>query len=220
MGRVLSLIPGPVRRLAVLGAHCDDVAIGAGGTLLDLCRRMPGVRVEALVLTGGGTGREAEERAALGKFCPGAELNVRVLELPDGWVTGHWAAAKEAVEDLRAVIDPDLVIGPAKCDAHADHRTLAGIVPSAFRDHLTLGYEIVKWEGDLGQPSAYYPLTGDLVREKSDLLHEHYPSQAAKPWFDGETFLGLARVRGVQCRARYAEAFYVDKVVIGAPPRD
>ncbi|MGH3951376.1 MAG: PIG-L family deacetylase, partial [Pseudonocardiaceae bacterium] len=51
-----------IRSVAALGAHCDDIAIGAGGTLLTVCSARPGVRVDALVLSGGGSEREDEER--------------------------------------------------------------------------------------------------------------------------------------------------------------
>ena len=68
---MLSLLPERLDRMLLLGAHCDDIAIGAGGALLELCRSHPGVAVTALVLTGGGSLREEEERAALAAFCPG-----------------------------------------------------------------------------------------------------------------------------------------------------
>jgi len=35
---------------------------------------------------------------------------------------------------------------------------------------------------------------------------------------DAEAFTGLARIRGVQCQVRYAEAFHLDKLVIAAGP--
>ncbi|AHI01788.1 PIG-L deacetylase family protein [Kutzneria albida] len=208
------LRPGPVRSVAVLGAHCDDIAIGAGGTLLRISTANPGLTVHALVLTGGGTARATEEWAALTAFCPEAKVELTVLDLPDGRIPANWAAAKQAVEDLRTRIDPDVVFAPSAGDAHQDHRVLAELVPTAFRDHLVLGYEILKWDGDLGQPTCYLPLTEELARRKVALLHEHYPSQAARDWFDDEAFLGLARLRGVQCRSRYAEAFFVDKFVL------
>ena len=74
---MLSLLPERLDRLVLLGAHCDDIAIGAGGSLLELCRAYPGLSVAALVLTGGGSLREEEERAALAAFCPGARLRDR-----------------------------------------------------------------------------------------------------------------------------------------------
>jgi LmbE family N-acetylglucosaminyl deacetylase len=200
--------------VAALGAHCDDIAIGAGATLLFMCSANPGLRVDALVLSGGGTEREDEERAALAALCPGANLRINVLKIPDGRLPARWDEVKAAVEDLRAQCSPDLLLAPNRFDAHQDHRGLAELVPTAFRDHLVLGYEIVKWDGDLGRPSAYQPLETTALEAKVDLLLEHYPSQRYRPWYDREAFLGLARIRGIECGARYAEAYYVNKIAL------
>ena len=205
---------GRLNRIVALGAHCDDLAIGAGGTLLTLCRARPGLRVDALVLSGGGSEREQEEQAALAAFCPGADLRLTVLKLPDGRLPAHWSEAKAAVEDVRAETDPDLVIAPRTEDAHQDHRGLAELVTTAFRDHLVLGYEIVKWDGDLGRPVAYQPLSPEIAERKVQLLQEHYRSQQHRPWYDREAFLGLARIRGIECNERYAEAFAVTKLTL------
>jgi LmbE family N-acetylglucosaminyl deacetylase len=212
---MLSLLPERCEELVLLGAHCDDIAIGAGATLLELCRANPDVRVTALVCTGGGGLREEEERAALAAFCPGAKLEVTVLAFPDTRLPSYWDELKSAIRALREQTAPNLVLAPSRHDAHQDHRTVAELVPNAFRDHLTLGYEILKWEGDLNQPSVYLPVPSPVLEEKIDLLFEHYGSQSAHPWFDREAFSGLARVRGVQCHARYAEAFHISKLVIG-----
>ncbi|MDT8909830.1 PIG-L family deacetylase [Amycolatopsis sp. PS_44_ISF1] len=200
--------------IVALGAHCDDIAIGAGGTLLSICEQRPGLRVDALVLSGGGTEREAEERAALAAFCPGADLEVTVLKLPDGRFPAHWDEAKNALEELRGRTDPGLVLAPRTADAHQDHRGLATLVPTVWRGHLTLGYEIVKWDGDLGRLPAYLPLTTELAERKVRLLQEHYASQRHRPWYDREAFLGLARIRGIECQERYAEAFELTKLVL------
>ncbi|HEU5469729.1 MAG TPA: PIG-L deacetylase family protein [Actinophytocola sp.] len=209
---MITLRPAAPTAVAVLGAHCDDIAIGAGASLYALCAANPRIRVDALVLSGGGTEREDEERAALAAFCPGADLRVTVLKLPDGRLPAYWDEAKAAVEDLRAQTSPDLLFAPNRFDAHQDHRGLAELVPTAFRDHLVLGYEIAKWDGDLGRPVGYQPLTGELVETKIRLLHQYYPSQRHRSWFDREAFLGLARIRGIECGARYAEAFHINKV--------
>ncbi|MFE0700856.1 PIG-L deacetylase family protein [Streptomyces sp. NPDC058872] len=211
---MIRLGAGSLNRIAAVGAHCDDLAIGAGGTLLTLCLARPGLRVDALVLSGGGSEREEEERAALAAFCPGAELHLTVLKLPDGRLPAHWEEAKAAVEELRGRTDPDLVLAPRTDDAHQDHRGLAQLVPTAFRDHLVLGYEIVKWDGDLGRPTAYQPLSPEIAERKVHLLQEHYPSQRHRPWYDREAFLGLARIRGIESQTRYAEAFAVTKLTL------
>ncbi|MEU6675101.1 PIG-L deacetylase family protein [Streptomyces sp. NPDC046853] len=211
---MIGLGAGRLDRIVAVGAHCDDIAIGAGGTLLALCRARPGIRVDALVLTGGGSEREQEEQAALAAFCPGADLRLTVLKLSDGRLPAQWEEAKGAVEELRERTEPDLVLAPRTDDAHQDHRGLAQLMTTAFRDHLVLGYEIVKWDGDLGRMPAYQPLSPETAEQKVRLLQEHYPSQRHRPWYDREAFLGLARIRGIECHARYAEAFAVTKLTL------
>lgn len=215
---MVSLLPERVDRIALLGAQCDEIALGTGGALLELCRAHPGVAVSAVVFTGGGSLREEEERSALTSFCPGARLDVTVLDLPDGRVPMRWERVKLALEELRAAGEPDLVFGPVGSRAHSDHNTIAELVPTVFADHLILGYELVKWGRDLAQPNVFLPLAEPVMREKVAKLHEHYGSQRDRSWFDAEAFSGIARARGVQCKARYAEAFHVASFMLTVAP--
>ncbi|MBF6209874.1 PIG-L family deacetylase [Nocardia puris] len=211
---MIALDTGALTEIAVLGAHCDDIAIGMGGALLAAVAANPGLRVHALVLSGGGSPREAEERDALADFCAGGSVRLTVLDIPDGRAPGHWERIKDALAEFRRGLRTDLVFGPHRCDAHQDHRLLAELVPTEFRDHLVLGYEIPKWEAESWRPSVYLPLTAEHAEHKSRLLHKHYRSQTGRDWFDERTFLSVARLRGVQCRAPYAEAFSSDKAVL------
>jgi LmbE family N-acetylglucosaminyl deacetylase len=101
-------------------------------------------------------------------------------------------------------------------DAHQDHREVCRLTSTTFRDHLILEYEIPKWDGDLGQPNTYVPITARELERKIELLNVHFGSQRSKDWFDAEVFRGLARLRGMECRAPegYAEAFFARKVVL------
>lgn len=200
----------PLSVLAI-GAHPDDIELGAGGLLLSLAGRLS--RVRYLVLTGTAE-RHAEARAAAHAFLSDADLDITLLNLPEGRFPGAWQAVKDAVESVARLESPDLVIAPSSADAHQDHRTIGEIVPTVFRDHLYLAYEIPKWDGDLGKPTVYCPLTEEIARRKVELLHKCYPSQRDRDWWDDEVFLGLARLRGMECRARYAEAFYCGKSVL------
>jgi len=161
--------------------------------------------------------RHAEARAAASAFLPDADLDITLLDLPEGHLPVAWPRVKQALETVARTESPDLVIAPSLADAHQDHRTIGEIVPTVFRDQLYLGYEIPKWDGDLGlgRPAVYYPLADDVARRKVELLHKCYPSQHGRDWWDDEVFLGLARLRGMECRARYAEAFTCSKLVIG-----
>lgn len=201
--------------VVAFGAHCDDIEIGAGGTLLQLAEAHPGLRVVATVLTSNPK-RAAETTAALPDFLPGAELHLTIHDHTDGRLPAVWGEAKNIVETTRRIADElggaDIVLGPSSYDAHQDHRLLATLIPTAFRDHLVLGYEILKWDGDVGRPNAYVEVSEEIAHRKIDLLETHYPSQQGRTWFDEETFLSLMRVRGVESNTRYAEAFTVNKL--------
>jgi LmbE family N-acetylglucosaminyl deacetylase len=211
---VISLCAGAPTEIAVVGAHCDDIAIGMGGTLLTLAANSGGLRVHALVLSGGGTEREGEEIEALAAFCPGADVDVEVLDIPDGRAPAHWGRIKDHLSSFRASCTPDVVFGPHREDAHQDHRLLAEQLSTEFRDHLLLGYEILKWESDTPRPAIFHPLETVVAEEKARLLLKHYPSQASRDWFDEQAFLALSRLRGVQCRSRHAEAFVLEKATV------
>ena len=203
---------GPLSVLA-LGAHPDDIEIAAGGTLLSLAGRHPGMRVRYVLLTGAAE-RQQEARAAARAFTPGADLGVELYELPDGRLPAVYGHVKEVLENVAASFRPDVILAPFPGDAHQDHRTVGELVPTAFRDQLCLAYEIPKWDGDLSRPSVYVPLSAETTGRKVELLHKCYPSQRNRDWWDDEVFLGLARLRGMECRARYAEAFRCAKSVI------
>ncbi len=198
-----------VRSVVLLGAHPDDIEIGAGGLLLALNAAAP--RVHYVLLTGSPL-RQAEARAAAAAFLPRARLTFELHDLPDGRLPARWAAAKEIVDAAAVTLDDaELVLAPSPDDAHQDHRTLAELVPTSFRRAAVLYYEIPKWDGDLGRRNVYLPLTDEQLRRKVELLHACYPSQKARDWWDDEVFRGLARLRGMECRTRYAEAFRCDK---------
>lgn len=203
----------PISVLAV-GAHPDDIEIGAGGTLLTLAETRPGLAVHYVVLTGT-PDRHAEARDAAAAFLPGADLTVELHDLPEGRLPAAWAQAKDTLEEVAQRDRPDLIIAPSTNDAHQDHRTVAEILPTVFRDALYLAYEIPKWDGDLGRPSLYSPLSADVAQRKVELLHKCFPSQRHRDWWDDEVFLGLARLRGMECRAPYAEAFTCTKGLLG-----
>jgi len=198
-----------------VGAHPDDIEIGAGGLALALAESHPGLRVRYVVLTGS-AGRQAEARHAASCFFPGADVTFTLHTLPEGRLPAIWGEVKDILTEVASSCVPDLIIAPHERDAHQDHRTIAEIIPTVFRDHLYLAYEIPKWDGDLGrgQPSMYVPMSADRARHKAELLHKCFPSQHGRDWWDDEVFLGLARLRGIECRAPYAEAFSCAKSVL------
>ncbi len=103
-------------------------------------------------------------------------------------------------------------------DDHQDHRELARLVPTVFRDHLALGYEILKAEPDLAQPAAALAArAATSSTRRSGCCTSTTPRRSSRSWFDDEAFRGLARIRGVQAGGRYAEGFHPTRLLVGAP---
>ena len=205
----------PGRKFSVLaiGAHSDDIEIGAGGTILSWIASGAEVSVDWCVLSAAGA-RGDEARASAEDFLRGATANIHLAEFRDGYLPAEHAKAKDWVEGLKS-LKPDVILTHARDDAHQDHRVVCELTWNTFRDHLILEYEIPKWDGDLGQPNAYIGLSDEILSHKIELLHRHFGSQRSKAWFDEETFRGLARLRGMECRQRYAEGFFARKLLLG-----
>src|SRR5438067_2777511 len=205
-------------RLSVLciGAHSDDIEIGAGATLLWLIAR--GVRLEVhwCVLSGSDERAREAKASATDFLSSAATAQIEVLGFRDGFFPQDAAEIKSWFETLKKRIDPDLIFTHRREDAHQDHRQVCRLTWNSFRDHCILEYEIPKWDGDLGQPNLFMPVSAEALRRKIDFLDAHFASQRSKQWFDSELFLGLARLRGMECRApeRYAEAFFARKVTV------
>lgn len=212
-------LAGPGDRLSVLclGAHSDDIEIGAGGTLLYWIAQGVALDVSWCVLGAEGE-RESEARASAEDVLQGsANSEIETLPFRNSHFPMYAAEIKEWFEQLKTRVAPDIIFTHLREDAHQDHREIARHTWNTFRDHLILEYEIPKWDGDIGRPNLYVPLPQDIMQRKISLLTEHFGSQRTRHWFDEDTFRGLARLRGMECRApqRYAEAFFGHKIALG-----
>jgi LmbE family N-acetylglucosaminyl deacetylase len=213
---MMALTPVTLNSVAVIGARCDDIAIGVGATLIEIVCDKTDLVVHALVLTGGGTDREVEEKNAFAAICPSVDVRLTVADLPDGRLSDHEGKVQQQLAAFCRDCEPDMVFGPHRSGYDQDERLVAELIPTEFCDHLVLGYEILKSQSELSNPTLYLPIPSETAHQKTRLLAECYPSQAGRGWFDDEAFPGLMRVRGVQCRTRYAEAFTLENALLDA----
>lgn len=205
---------GPLKILC-LGCHSDDIEIGCGGTILRLAEQYPLCEFHWVVFNAIG-GRESEARKAATAFA-GSRLKDPLLKrFQDGFMPFVGAEVKAVFEKELKPLSPNLVLTHNRKDAHQDHRLVAELTWNTFRDHLILEYEIPKYDGDLGQPSVFVPLSRELCERKVRYLMEAFPSQRTKRWFQPDTFFSLMRLRGMECNSPsgYAEAFYSRKLVL------
>ncbi len=201
------------RCVLLIGAHCDDIEIGCGGTILEMVDRWPGTRFVWVAVCSGGD-RAAETQAAAAAFLAGANNpSVRIGTFRGSYLPYDGAAVKDFFETLKSEA-PDLIFTHYRMDLHQDHRVVNELTWNTFRNHLILEYEIPKFDGDLGIPNVFVPLTRAQLRRKADVLLECFPSQRSRDWFTRDTFEAIARLRGVECKALegYAEAFYGRKL--------
>jgi LmbE family N-acetylglucosaminyl deacetylase len=203
-----------ITRVLVLGCHADDIEIGCGATLLALTRARPDVEVHWVVL--GATGDRADEARASAQLFLGAadRAEVVVHGFRDGFFPYLGGAVKDAFESLKGEVDPQLIITHTRSDLHQDHRLVCELTWNTFRDHLILEYEVPKYDGDLGTPNLFVPISRELADEKARLLLQAFGTQAEKHWFDAEVFLGLMRLRGMESHSPsgFAEAFTCRKL--------
>lgn len=208
---------GETLSILCLGAHSDDIEIGAGGTLLNLAGSGRKLKIVWCVASAPGVRKTEAERSA-SAFLQGIS-NTRIItsDFRDGYFPYVGAKLKAWLDDIKRQVDPDIVLTHRRDDAHQDHRELCQLTWNLFRDHIVLEYEIPKWDGDLGRPNLYVPLTARDLHRKIELLEEHFGTQRSKDWFDRRTFEGLARLRGMECRAAegYAEAYFARKLRLG-----
>ncbi len=197
-----------------IGAHPDDIEIGCGGTILSLLARNPNLRVDWAVF-GCNAHRKAEAMDAFQAWCGESKYCfAHLFEFEDTLFPSQIVAIKKAMHGISDLVQPDLVFTHRREDLHQDHRTLAEVTWNTFRSHLILEYEIPKYEGDLGNPNVFAPLTEAHASRKIDLLLSHFASQQGKPWFDRETFQAIMRIRGVESKSEsgFAEAFHGRKI--------
>ena len=208
--------PGTPLRLLCIGAHSDDLEIGCAGILLDWLGGRPALEVTWVVLSAKAERGDEARRSARSLLRRAKRRRIVIGEFRDGFLPAQYAEAKEFFENLRRDEDPDVILTHHLRDRHQDHKLAAELTWNTWRDHLILEYEIPKFEGDLGQPNAYVPVSASNARRKVMHLERHFGSQRGRTWFRAENFLGLMRVRGVECRSYsgFAEAFHARKLLL------
>ena len=204
----------PSAKVLCLGAHADDIEIGCGGTVLRLVSLYPESQFSLAGVQRLGR-RKEEATSSAGRFLRDAgSKTIEVRSFRDGFFPYVGAEIKDVFEDLKQLINPDIILTHFGHDLHQDHRLLSELTWNTFRDHLILEYEIPKYDGGLGSPNLFVHLGEEERQRKLELLIAEFPSQAAKKWFDEATFNALLRLRGVESNSPsgYSEAFYCRKL--------
>jgi len=202
--------------LLLIGAHCDDIEIGCGGTLLKLLEEYEVSKVTWIVFTSNER-RKAEARSSANKFLKSVtNTDIQILDYRDGYLQASWSSVKDRFESIKERTDPDIIFTHYRDDLHQDHRMVNELTWNTFRNHLIYEYEIVKYDGDLGSPNCFVTLNDEQISRKKSIIIDSFKSQLKKQWFDDILLTSIMRIRGAECAAetKYAEAFYSRKMVV------
>ena len=202
-------------KILCLGAHCDDIEIGCGGTVMRLAEEYIDLDIKWIVFTSDPERKLEASRSADHFLSNISSREVHLLDNRDGFLPYEGARVKDLFEDLKR-FKPDVIFTHFRHDLHQDHRCVCDLTWNTFRNHFILEYEIPKYDGDLGSPNFFIPLDHAVASRKVEALQRYYPSQSGKHWFDKETFFSLMRIRGMESasESRFAEGFYLRKAVL------
>lgn len=208
---------GEPLKMLFLGAHSDDIELGCGGTVLSLLDQGQELEVWWVVFSANAERRSEAEKSA-DMFLRGAvKREIVVRDFRESFFPYIGSEIKAYFEELKRTISPDVVFTHFRDDLHQDHRLISELTWNTFRDHLILEYEIIKYDGDLGSPNAFFPLSEEICARKVKYLMENFQSQRSHRWFTEDAFRAILRLRGVESNApsNLAEAFYARKLILG-----
>jgi LmbE family N-acetylglucosaminyl deacetylase len=196
--------------VAAIGAHPDDIEIGAGASIA--VHRNRGDTVRFIILTKGGKVAEREQRRE--EAVRAAEIldvdDVQFLDYEDTRVPYNQNTVDE-LEAKLSTIDPDRVYIHAEEDTHQDHRRAAKASITASRNiNQVLAFEAPSTRSSFA-PQYYNSVPEGVIEGKIEAIRSH-KSQQEKKYLEAEAMKGLARFRGRQANSTYAEAFQVIRI--------
>jgi LmbE family N-acetylglucosaminyl deacetylase len=196
-----------------LGAHCDDIEIGAGGTLLKMFDEYEINSVKWVVFASNNVRKNEATISAKCFLEKVSNKDILIYSFNDGFLPFIASEIKQVFEMLKTEFAPDIIFTHYRNDRHQDHRLVSDLTWNTWRNHQILEYEIPKYDGDLGIPNFYVPLDVKYIKQKNNILMEAFESQASKHWFNEDIFNSIARIRGMESANNYAEAFFARKIV-------
>ena len=205
-----------LKTILCIGSHADDIEIGCGGTILKLLEQNKNVNVCWVVLSGSDARAEEARRSAESFLAGAAESRIIIKSFRDSFFPYEGEEIKKFFFEMQSGISPDLILTHRLEDRHQDHRLVAELTWNTFRDHLILEYEIPKYEGDLGHPNVFVPLSEAICERKVNTIVDTFASQHDKPWFTADTFWAMLRIRGIEAASSSgaAEGLYGRKMTL------
>jgi LmbE family N-acetylglucosaminyl deacetylase len=200
--------------ILAIGAHPDDIELGAGGMLTKAARL--GHNVYMCTITKGSASGNPDQRVRelhqSAKFIGAKDVRIGDFEDTKLKVDDELI---NFIEDYINLVDPDLVLTHFHGDVHHDHRAVSTATQEAGRfNSNVLAYEIPLTRDF--NPKVYYDIS-DVIDDKVALIRIYW-SQRSKLYTKANAIKSLAEFRALQSRLNtsinYVEAFDVVKLCI------
>lgn len=206
--------------ILLVAPHTDDVELGCGGTIARAIEDGADVHVIVFSTVEESVPKGSPETLLRDEFIQAmGALGVRTDRLMvESYPVRRLNSYRQDVLDrlilLERAIQPQLILAPASTDSHQDHQVVHAECLRAFKGLTLLGYE-APWNQVTFSTNAFVTLEERHVDAKWKAL-QAYQSQfdLGRPYFTREFIYGLAKVRGVQAKAPFAEAFEAVRVRI------
>ncbi len=118
----------------------------------------------------------------------------------------------ESLIKIRNEIKPDIVFLPSSKDIHQDHITVSQEGIRAFKFATILGYELI-WNNLSFNTDCFIRVEERHVLKKIHALAQ-YKTQEGRSYMDPDFIRSLAKVRGTQIGADFAETFELIRWII------
>jgi LmbE family N-acetylglucosaminyl deacetylase len=218
IGKLLGMADLKYHNVLVLAPHTDDGELGAGGFIARLIEAGAIVHYAAFSI--------AEDAVPDGfpKDILATEVinatsclnikteNVFIYRYPVRRFHSYRQEILDNLISLKKLVEPDLVLLPAKSDMHQDHHTVCEEGVRAFKNTTVLGYDLI-WNN-----IEFYAQCGVLLEERHILAKiaalSEYKSQSGRDYLSEDFIRSQARTRGVQFGTRYAETFQVIRLMM------
>ncbi len=200
------------KRICFLGAHPDDIELGAGALIAQVAGQSD---IRCVTLS------DNQKNPELHHLVEEHYASMARLGIPqEKVILGQFEtrrfphARQEILEfmiDLNKSFKPDIVFVHTRADIHQDHGTVTEEALRAFRGTTVLGFDVIRSSYGFF-PNFLVEVSEDDVRKKIEALQQ-YTTYSTRYYFNAELTRATLIRYGAIAERRYAEGFDILRVI-------
>lgn len=206
------------KKILALSAHTDDMEFGSGASLHRFLNQGCEIYSAVFSICEESVPKEYSKDILQTEMYKSAEKlgikgqNIIVYKYPVRKFLLYRQDILENMIGLLKNINPDLIFTHSTFDIHQDHQVISQESVRAFRYKTLLGYEL-PWNNISFSTDALIEVQKTNINAKAQAL-ACYESQSFRHYSKEDFILSQAKIRGVQGKTEYAEAFEVIRLIM------